>query len=120
MDIFCTKCNIIVQATRTNTFVLYRKLLVGGKNSFWAILILIFLPFPTRIVCDVVREWPYLLFLAAGFFFLLWSANSGKWWLFGLVSLSCGLGYLIRPESVQLVVYGLMWIVLSLFRPKCN
>ena len=94
------------------------KLLVGGKNSFWAILILIFLPFPTRIVCDVVREWPYLLFLSMGFFFLLWGAKYGKWWVFGLVGLSSGFGYLIRHESAQLVVYGLMWVVLSLFRPK--
>lgn len=94
------------------------KLLVGSKNSFWAILILIFLPFPTRIVCDVVREWPYLLFLATAFFFLLWSAKSGKWWLFGLVGAGSGLGYLIRHESAQLVVYGFVWIMLSVFKPK--
>ena len=94
------------------------KLLVGGKNSFWAMLILIFLPFPTRIVCDVVREWPYLLFLATGFFFLLWGAKYGKWWIFGFVGLSAGLGYLIRHESTQLVVYGFLWIMLSMFRPK--
>ena len=94
------------------------KLLVGGKNSFWAILILIFLPFPTRIVCDVVREWPYLLFLATGFFFLLWGAKSNKWWAFGFVGLNSGLGYLIRHESAQLVVYGLLWVAMSVLKPK--
>jgi len=94
------------------------KLLVGGKKSFWALLILIFLPYPTKIVCDVVREWPYLLFLATGFFFLLWGAKSGRWWMFGLVGLSSGLGYLIRPESTQLVVYGFLWVSISMFRPK--
>jgi len=94
------------------------KLLVGSKNSFWGMLILIFLPFPTRVVCDVVREWPYILFLATGFFFLLWSAKSGKWWLFGFVGLSCGLGYWIRSESAQLIIYGLLWAGVSLFRPK--
>ncbi len=94
------------------------KLLVGGKNSFLGLLILIFLPYPTRIVCDVVREWPHLLFLATGFFFLLWSAKSGKWWLFGFVGLSSGLGYLIRPESAQLVVYGFLWVAMAMFRPK--
>ncbi len=94
------------------------KLLVGGKNSVVALLILIFLPYPTKTVCDVVREWPYLLFLATGFFFLLWSAKSGKWWLFGLVGLSSGLGYLIRPESQQLIVYGLLWVAISVCRPK--
>jgi len=94
------------------------KLLAGSRQSFWAMLILIFLPYPTRIVCDVVREWPYLLFLATGFFFLLWSVKSGEWWAFGLAGLSCGLGYLIRPESAQLIIYGLLWGVVSLFRPK--
>ncbi len=80
------------------------KLLVGGKNSFWAILILIFLPFPTKVGCDTVREWPYLLFLATGFFFLLWNVGRGKLWPFSLVGLSSGLGYWIRPECAQLVV----------------
>ena len=94
------------------------KLLVGGKNSFWAVLILIFLPFPAQFVCDVVREWPYLLFLATGFFFLLWGAKYGKWWAFGLVGLSSGLGYLIRHEAAQLVVYGFLWIAISMFIPK--
>jgi len=94
------------------------KLLVGGKNSFWALLILIFLPYPARIVCDVVREWPYLLFLATGFFFLLWGAKYDKWWALGFVGLSAGLGYLIRPESAQLVVYGFLWAAISMFRSK--
>ncbi len=94
------------------------KLLVGSKNSFWALLILIFLPYPAEFVCDVVREWPYLLFLATGFCFLLWAAKSGKWWAFGLVGLSSGLGYLIRPESVQLVVYALLWAAMSMLKPS--
>jgi len=94
------------------------KLLVGDKNSFWALLILIFLPYPARIACDVVREWPYLLFLATGLFFLVWGAKYGKLWALGFVGLSSGLGYLIRPESAQLVIYGFLWTVLSVFRPK--
>ncbi len=94
------------------------KLLVGGKNSFLAILILIFLPSPAKFVCDVLREWPYLLFLATGFFFLLWGARKGKWWVFGFVGLSSGLGYLIRHESAQLVLYGFLWVAMSVLRPK--
>ena len=94
------------------------KLLVGGKDSFLAILILVILPHSANSCAEVLREWPYLLFLAMGFFFLLWSAKSGKWWAFGIVGLVSGLGYLIRPESVQLVVYALLWGGVSLFRPK--
>jgi len=91
------------------------KLLVGGKNSFWALIILIFLPYPTRIVCDIVREWPYILFLATGFLFLLLGARYGRWWAFGLVGLISGLGYLIRPEAALLVLYGLGWLIINLF-----
>jgi len=69
------------------------KLLVGGKNSFWAILILIFLPFPTRIVCDVLREWPHLLFLATGLLFLMWGSREGIWWMFAIAGLVGGLGH---------------------------
>ncbi|MHC5060943.1 MAG: ArnT family glycosyltransferase [Planctomycetota bacterium] len=94
------------------------RFLVGSKNSFWAMLIFIFLPFPTKLVCDVVREWPYLLFLSTGFFFLLWGAKNGKWWAYGFVGLSSGLGYLIRHESAQLIFYGFVWIAWSVVRSK--
>lgn len=96
------------------------KLLVGGKNSFWAILILNFLPYPTRIVCDVVREWPYILFLVTGFLFLLIAAKENKWWFYGLSGVSAGLGYLIREECSQLIFYGLLWLAFSFFRSKQN
>jgi len=87
------------------------KLLVGSKNSFWALLILIFLPFPTRIVCDVVREWPYLLFLATGFFLLLSASKKSNLWGFGLAGLVSGIGYMIRPECVQIILYGIAWLL---------
>lgn len=94
------------------------KLLVGTRNSFWAILFLIILPHPAKMGNDVLREWPYLLFLAAGFLFLLIGAKQKRWWLFGLVGLSCGFGYLFRHESAQLLVYGILWLVMSLFSTK--
>jgi len=94
------------------------KLLVGSKNSFWAILILIMLPYPAKMVVDVVREWPYILFLAMGFLFLLWGAKHGKWWVFGFVGLCAGLGYWIRPESAQLIVYCFLWLMLGMFWSK--
>ena len=94
------------------------KLLVGSKNSFLAILILVILPHSAKYCAEVLREWPYILLLATGLFFLLWGAKSGRWWVFGLVGLSAGLGYLIRHESAQLVVYGFLWVAISMFRPK--
>jgi hypothetical protein len=92
--------------------------LVGSKKSFYAMLILILLPHPAKLTCDVTREWPYVLFLATGFLFLLWGGRRGKWWTFGLAGLSSGLGYWIRPECAQLVIYGFIWLALSMFSPK--
>ena len=94
------------------------KLLVGSKRSFWAVLIIVILPHSAKLGCEAVREWPYILFLSVGFLGLLIGANQPKWWILGLVGLSAGLGYLIRHESAQLVVYGLIWLTLCMFWPK--
>jgi len=96
------------------------KLLVGSRKSFWAILILVILPYPARFGSDVIRDWPHILFLVTGFLGLLWGAKCGKWWAFGLVGLSAGLGYLIRPMCAQLIVYAFAWLVLNLFWSKRN
>ena len=43
------------------------KLFVGKKRSFWAVLILIILPYPAEFGSDVLRDWPHILFLMTGF-----------------------------------------------------
>jgi len=94
------------------------RILVGRRRSFWAVLILVILPHSAKFGCEVVREWPYILFLSVGFLGLLIGANQSKWWIWGLVGLSAGLGYLIRPESTQLLVYGFIWLTLCMFWQK--
>ncbi|MBP7053374.1 MAG: glycosyltransferase family 39 protein [Phycisphaerae bacterium] len=84
------------------------KRLVGSGHSFWALLVLIVLPYPAFYGSDILREWPYVLFLGAGVLLLHWSLTTGRWWAFALVGLDAGLGYLIRPESAQLPVYALL------------
>ena len=96
------------------------KLLVGSRNSFWALLILISLPYPSEFGSDVLRDWPHILFLAMGFSFLLFGAMEGKWWMFGIVGFTSGLGHIIRPECAQLVIYGLLWLLVGLLLPKHN
>ncbi len=96
------------------------KLFVGSKRSFWAMLILVMLPYPAKIGGDVLRDWPHILFLAVGFLLLLEGAKKGKWWMFGLVGLTSGIGYLIRFECAQLVLYGVLWLSLGLLRPNGN
>lgn len=91
---------------------------VGGKLSFWAILILVILPYPARFGSDTLRDWPHILFLATGFLFLLWATMYRKLLMFGLVGIVAGLGYLVRPMCAQLVVYGVSWLTYSIFRPK--
>ncbi len=94
------------------------KLLVGGKRSFWAILILIILPYPAEFGCDVLREWPHILFLASGLLFLIWAVKQSKCWMFGAAGFVAGLGHIIRPECAQLLIYGALWIFIRLFSPK--
>jgi len=94
------------------------KLFVGSRRSFWAILILIILPYPAEFVSDILREWPHMLFLASGFLLLLWAAKHGKWWLFGATGFVAGPGHIIRPECAQLIIYGALWIFIRLFSPK--
>jgi len=94
------------------------KLLVGGTRSFWAILILIILPYPAQFGSDALRDWPHILFLAAGFLFLLRGAQEGKSWTFGAAGLAAGIGHTIRPECAQLVIYGVLWLSLRLLAPK--
>ncbi|MEA3227261.1 MAG: glycosyltransferase family 39 protein, partial [Planctomycetota bacterium] len=96
------------------------KLLIGGRKSFWAILILIALPHPTRYGSSILREWPHILFLAVGFLSLLRGAKTGKQWMFGITGIASGLGHIIRPECVQLVFYGVSWILISLLAPRQN
>ena len=94
------------------------KLLVGNNKSFWGILILILLPYPAALGSDVLREWPYLFILFTGLFFLLWSLESRKWWLMGIAGFISAIGYLIRPESFQIVIYGIIWLLLCIVNPK--
>lgn len=96
------------------------KLLVGSTRSLWAILILIILPYPAQFGSDALRDWPHILFLAAGFLFLLRGAQEGKGWMFGATGLTAGLGHTIRPECAQLVIYGILWLLLRLLVPKQN
>lgn len=94
------------------------KNLVVAKYSFWAVLILILLPKPAGYGSDSLSDWPHLFFLSSGILLLIRGAKDGKWWLFGFVGLTAGMGYLVRPECAQLVVYGSLWLVPQLFWSK--
>ena len=91
---------------------------VGARASFWAVLIVLVLPYPAHYGCDVLREWPFVLFLAAGFWLLLCALRDETWWLFGLVGLVAGLGYLIRPMCGQLVVYALLGLAVVAWKKQ--
>ncbi len=94
------------------------KSFVGSGRSFWAVLILIILPYPAEFGSDVLRDWPHIMFLTAGFFLLLEGAKKTKYWKFGAAGLVSGFGHMIRPECAQLVFYGTLWIVVRLLFPK--
>lgn len=84
------------------------KHVVGGQYSFWSVLILLCLPNLAEYGSDVLSDWPYLFFLLFGLLMLIKGIE--RWWLFGVVGLIAGCGYLIRPECAQLIVIGGAWL----------
>jgi 4-amino-4-deoxy-L-arabinose transferase-like glycosyltransferase len=94
------------------------KSFVGGRRSFWAVLILIVLPYPAEFGSDALRDWPHVMFIAAGFLLLLVGVNKSRYWMFGSAGLVSGLGHMVRPECAQLVIYGTLWIALRFISPK--
>jgi hypothetical protein len=57
------------------------KMLVGSKRSFYAILILILLPYPAKMTSDVMREWPHVLCAEAAQLVVF----GGLWLLYRLI-----------------------------------
>lgn len=94
------------------------KKFVGARMSFWGLFILLLLPAFAKYGSDVLRDWPHMLFLAAGFLLMLWATEENRWWLFGGVGLVSGLGYWIRNECIQVVVYAALWLLVSLLLRK--
>ena len=94
------------------------KHLFEARTSFWAILILIFLPNPAEYGSDALSDWPHLFFFAAGLYLLFKAGASRKWWLFGFAGLAAGAGYLIRPECAIVVMLGCLWLGFQFLWPE--
>ncbi|MCK4293062.1 MAG: glycosyltransferase family 39 protein [Planctomycetes bacterium] len=91
---------------------------VGPNLSFWGVLILSILPDSAKLGSDALTEWPHLMFLTTGFLLLLLGAQYRKNWMFGWAGIIAGLGYLVRSEGCQLIVYGSAWLLFNLVRPQ--
>jgi len=94
------------------------KSFLGSGQSLCALVILAFLPYPVRFAGDVLRDWPYILFLSLGFAALIAAAKGRKWWLYGVAGLLAGLGYFIKVECAQIVIYALIWLILCVIFPR--
>lgn len=91
---------------------------VGPRISFWGVLILSILPDSAEFGSDALTEWPHLMFLTTGFLLLLLGAQYRKNWMFGWAGIIAGLGYLVRSEGCQLILYGIAWLIFNLVRPQ--
>ena len=91
---------------------------VGSRMSFWGVLILTILPDSAKFGSDALTEWPHLMFLTTGFLLLLLGAQYRKNWMFGLAGIISGLGYLVRSEGCQLILYGSAWLLFNFIRPQ--
>jgi len=91
---------------------------VGSQLSFWGVLILSILPDSVGYGSDALTDWPNVMFLAIGFLLLLSGVRYRKPWIFGCAGIAGGLGYLVRPECGQVVLYGIAWLLFNLIRPQ--
>lgn len=96
------------------------KLFVGGRMSFFGLLVLIVLPYPAQFGSDALRDWPHILFLATGFLLLLRASQKNKIWMYGAAGLVTGFGFMIRQECIQMILYGSLWLMIGLIIPKKN
>ncbi len=94
--------------------------LVGARRSFLAVLVLVLLPHPARYGVDVLREWSFLMLLSLGVWLLVKAVRARTWRLFGCVGLVSGVGYLVRPMSGQLVIYGLVALMAAWLARECR
>ena len=74
------------------------------------------LPYPAQYGSDVLRDWPYVMFLSLGFWLLYRALRRRVWWMFALVGLDAAVGYSIQPAAAQLVLYGLLGLAVGLRR----
>lgn len=93
------------------------KLLVGKRHAFWAVLILIFLPWPAEWGHDALREWPHLLFLSGGLLMVLLAFTYQRIIFFLPAGLLAGVGHTIRPECAQVVIYALFGLIFIVMHP---
>jgi hypothetical protein len=80
--------------------------ITDSKASFWGVIIFLFLPLPAEYGSDALSDWPALFFLVSGLFCLHTALRKNHLIWFAATGLLAGIGYLIRPEIIQLVIYS--------------
>jgi len=108
--IYCAQSvTLLCRVLSISIIYLIGRRLAGRRRAFWAALILLFLPDPAEYGSDTLSDWPHILFLMSGFLLLLSCAADKKRWPYAFIGVLAGLGYLIRPECVQLIIYSFLW-----------
>ncbi len=89
------------------------RMLVGPKLCFWSMFVLLLSPDLTKYGSDGLSDWPHLFFLSSALLAMIYAAQKKKLWPWPLVGLLTGLGYLIRPECAQIIIYAGLFLALS-------
>jgi hypothetical protein len=92
-------------------------LMTCRKSSFWGCVILLLLPEPAQWGSDILREWPYLLFMALSILSLLYGIRKSMAWPFALTGLFAGVGFLICLQSIHLVALGFFILSILMLKP---
>lgn len=92
--------------------------LVCPQHAFYCTLIFLFLPLPASLAIDALSDWPHLMFLLACLVFLIRGMKKSNLWDYSASGFLAGLGYLVRPEALQAVIYAGGWLVLIVILKK--
>ncbi|HPO70494.1 MAG TPA: glycosyltransferase family 39 protein [Anaerohalosphaeraceae bacterium] len=117
--LWCLAGQVCVLGCRILTIAvlyLWASRLFGRQHAVQAMLALIVLPYPAQAGADVLREWPFLLFLSIDLLLFCQGSQTLNGVLLGVSGLSCGLGTLIRPECAQVLLYGLFFFAYKTLR----
>jgi hypothetical protein len=94
------------------------KSFIGKNKTLCALLILSVLPYPVRFGCDIIRDWPYILFLIGGIAAVVLASSGKKWCPWGLAGILAALGSFIKPEAGQIIIYALLWLSFCIISPR--
>ncbi|MCF7975676.1 MAG: glycosyltransferase family 39 protein [Phycisphaerae bacterium] len=90
---------------------------VGSQMAFWSVIPFIILPRLAHIGSDALSDWPHLFFLVSGMWLVFQVFKTQRNSIAILAGVLAGIGFLIRPECIQIVLLSVLSLTLGILMP---